>query len=213
MLAQAEDLLSANCLAALTPHTNQYLYYRNDHHWTSLGAYVAYLELSDELGYTPISLDSFTRVSVADDFLGTTHSSAGLPFTSFDSIDLYRYEGDEDYTVEVVMGDTVQKLDGLYDLTKLGSKDKYSVFLGGNYSHVRVTKDGDAEREKLVIIKDSFANSLLPFLARHYRILAVDPRYKTGGLQTIANEVDLALVLCGMQTLTEATFFAPLLRK
>jgi hypothetical protein len=57
------------------------------------------------------------------------------------------------------------------------------------------------------VIKDSFANSLLPFLAQHYRITAVDPRYYTGKLQPLLQNADTVLALCGMQTLTQSPFF------
>ena len=58
----------------------------------------------------------------------------------------------------------------------------------------------------LLLIKDSFANSLLPFLARHYRILAIDPRYNASGIRSLTEEAEQVLVLCGMQTLQQTPF-------
>ena len=96
---------------------------------------------------------------------------------------------------------------GLYDEEKLSSHDQYSLFLGGNCGLLQIDLGEADTRPTLLVIKDSFANSLLPFLARHYRITAVDPRYYTGKLQPLLQNTDTVLTLCGMQTLTQSPFF------
>lgn len=191
--------------------TEDACWYRTDHHWTAAGAYFAYVRLSRSLGYTPLPADAFTVEVVSDSFLGSSAAAAGFPAISPDTVSVWRHPDEGEF--RVMRDGTPAPFGGLYDTEKLQGSDQYAVFLGGNCGVLTVDRGEADTRPVLLVIKDSFANSLLPFLAQHYRILAVDPRYKTGGLQTIANEVDLALVLCGMQTLTEATFFAPLLRK
>lgn len=187
------------------------VYFKTDHHWTTLGAYVAYVELADELGYEPLSLDKFRREVISEEFFGTTHSSAGLSFVSPDTLELFRYEGDDAYTVEIVNGNVAQNIGGLYDLSKLDTKDKYSVFLSGNPAHMRVSK-GDGEREKLVIIKDSFANSLVPFLAIHYDLEIIDVRYFTDSIYGFINEngIDNVLVLYNADSMATSDALARL---
>ena len=67
-------------------------------------------------------------------------------------------------------------------------KDKYKVFFGGNYGQV-VIKGGCDNGKTLLIIKDSFANSLAPFLTADYEtIIMLDLRYSTGSAQSVIDE-------------------------
>lgn len=178
---------------------DRYVWYRTDHHWTSEGAYEAYVALGDKLGYTPYPLSHFTPTPVADDFYGTTYSSSGLYSTPPDTITYYRFEGDEKYTVENML--TGHVLNGFYDTDLLGTKDKYSSFIGGNNAHV-VVHNGE-EKPTLVLIKDSFAHSVVPFLALHYRLEIIDLRSFTGSVAALVEETEASdvLILYGADSL------------
>lgn len=175
------------------------IWYKTDHHWTALGAYHAYCYLGKSLGYSPYSLEDFERVVVCDDFLGSGYSlTGGLSFTR-DKIELFRYSGDGDYLVTV---DGRVRTEGLYEFSKLNAKDKYGIFLGGNYGQVTIT--GEEERERLLIIKDSYANSLVTFLARHFDIEMIDLRYFSGDRAELLRAIESAdrvLILQGLDTL------------
>jgi hypothetical protein len=80
--------------------------------------------------------------------------------------------------------------------------------LGGNYATLTVDQGESDTRPTLLLIKDSFANALMPFLARHFRILAVDPRYAKPDFDVLFQKADRALLLCGLGTLTEGSFLA-----
>ena len=181
----------------------KYVFYRTDHHWTSLGAYCTYRRLGASLGYFPIELANFSPQEVCTDFFGTTYSAALLPLVSPDTITLLRYDGDTELKVTDVM--TERELT-LYDFSALEGSSKYDVFLGGNRAILRIESQN---RPELVIIKDSFANSLIPLLAAHYNITAVDPRYLRAPLdETLASlyaahRPDHILILFGIDTLTE----------
>ena len=131
-------------------------------------------------------------------------------FIISDRIELLRYDGDDElFTVDY---DTGKVYEGVYRYEYGDKKDKYSVFLGGNHGHIGVDREGK-KRETMVVIKDSFANSALPFLAHHYRILAIDPRYcQKIDLAALAATCDRALILCGMETLTQVPFLSALLK-
>ena len=79
--------------------------------------------------------------------------------------------------------------EGLYWEEYLGKKDKYSTFLGGNHS-VDVIRNSDVKSErKLMILKDSYANSMIPFLATNFsEIHVVDLRYYAQNLYTYIDE-------------------------
>ncbi|MBQ7847499.1 MAG: hypothetical protein IJ344_04350, partial [Clostridia bacterium] len=67
---------------------------------------------------------------------------------------------------------------------------------------VRITKEGE-ERPTLLVIKDSFAHSALPFLAREFDLITVDVRHKNFTLPTLLEEgeIDGGLVLMNEETL------------
>lgn len=190
--------------------TDDAKWYRTDHHWTAEGAYFAYVKLSRYLKYVPFPESDFLPEAASESFLGTSAAAAGFPRITPDTVRVWRYDGDQSY--RVLRDGKPAAFTGLYDGEKLLGSDQYSLFLGGNCGTLQIDLGEGDTRPTLLVIKDSFANSVLPFLARHYRILAIDPRYRTGALSTFAKKADAALVLCGMQTLTEAPFFAPLLR-
>ena len=187
----------------------EYAWFRTDHHWTSRGAYAAYASLSHGMGYETFPENAFSVESVGDGFFGTLHSKSGGAMGDADRVELFRYIGDTEYTVTVE--ETGKSFFGFYDLSALNSKDKYRVFIGGNYPIVTVRSSKETGRERLLLVKDSYSNSLVPFLARHYDITMVDPRYYTGDWENLIAEADRVLILQGIDTIatTRLTFYLP----
>ena len=181
------------------------IWYKTDHHWTTAGAFIAYAAISKQLGIEPVGIESFRIDRVSSEFFGTSFSRVGGIWGTADSINLYRYNGDDAYTLRIPQTNTVKK--GFYAWEALDGKDKYSVFLGGNYGVMTVVKDGGEERKKLTLIKDSYANSVIPFLAIHYDITVIDPRYYTGDISEILSDTDRVLVLLGADTLATTPMF------
>lgn len=187
------------------------VWYKTDHHWTTLGAYHAYAALGELCGYAPAAQDSFTLELAADDFLGTTYSASGFNWVEGEEMYFWRYPGDEAYTVEVLANDEVIKtLDGFYDRSYLEKKDKYAAFLSSNNAHMRVSNGED--KPTLLLIKDSFAHSLVPFLAQHYNLEILDLRYyrKTVASFLETHEVDRILILCGLDSLATSDLLTAL---
>ena len=154
------------------------LYYRTDHHWTTLGAYYAYVEIIKSFkddGFEPLPLSAFEYETASDSFYGTTWSKAGMKWISPDNIYYFRYEGDTEITTKIA--DTGKILNGFYDRDYLEVKDKYSSFLSGNNARVDIFWAERLNRPKLLLIKDSFAHAVVPFLAYHYDIVMLDLRY------------------------------------
>ena len=196
-LPQNTDLTPALREAAMDGKS---MFYRTDHHWTTEGAYLAYVHLAPSLGIEPYDIASFTPVTATEAFLGSSFARAGISHTPPDTITLYRYEKDSRYTV--INGETGERVHTLYDMASLSGDDPYEVFLGGNYARLSVTDDAHPEKPTLLLFKDSFANALVPFLARHFQLILVDPRYEQQGASAICEEVhaDRVLILFGADT-------------
>ena len=184
-LAEQLGLTAPNLYDGLCEGNN---YYRTDHHYNVYGAYQAYSLLGDMLGYTPKELDFFKAEKVSDDFCGTSMRTSGFYLAPRDEITLLRYDGDEDYTI-IADGKEIP----LYDMSRLSTTDQYSVFLGGNHARVDISK-GEG-RQKLLVIRDSFADSIAPFLALHYDLVMLDLRYFTNSVQQIVRNENIQQVL------------------
>ena len=183
----------------------EYVYYKTDHHWTSVGAYRAYEVLAKRMGLTPYREDLFDIQCISKNFYGTTHSKSLLQVTTPDEIYLYRYSGDEKLRIIDSNNSSIEDtLYSFYDMSVINEnqKDKYKVFLSGNTDLLHI-KNEDTDLPKLLLIKDSFANSLIPFLALHYDIDVIDLRYyKSSVIDYMGeNNFDAVLLLYGIDTL------------
>ncbi len=174
----------------------KYIYYRGDHHLTSLGSYYLYTALADTLGFEPFFAEDFTCGVVKSDFSGT--DARKMLVAANDKIALFRYKGDGDFLLENL--DSGEKYSGLYNFDALGTFDPYGVFPIANAGRVRITKNGE-KREKLLLIADSYGDSLAPFLARHFDIDMVDVRYYGKSVKELKEESDKILICFGMDTL------------
>lgn len=151
-------------------------YYKTDHHWTTPAAFAAYKELGGVLGYIPTEESNFKKTEY-EDFYGTTYSSSGYFLAKPDTLLLWE-QGDESsgVTVEIYEGESVEEYDSMFFEEHLTEPDMYPVFLDGNHSLVKI-KNPQAQG-KLLVIKDSYAHALVPFLAENYgEIVMIDMRY------------------------------------
>jgi len=148
------------------------VYYQTDHHWTTRGAYYAYCEVMRSFGMGDAILpeDAFDRKTVSQAFYGTAWSAGGMKFVSPDTIEFW-LKGNEDSFLVTADG---KAIDGFYSYGYLDQKDQYSAFLDGTHDVVTVTKADGMPRPKLLMLKDSFANSLAPFLAQHFDLVLLN---------------------------------------
>lgn len=170
---------------------SEYIYYRTDHHWTSRGAYYAYEKWAEVMGFNPFPMEKFDIVLASDQFYGTIHSKLNYKIKP-DNIYLYKLKEDMNYSLTYNLD--VQS-DSLYDLEKLKAKDKYSVYMGGNNAIVEVKTDNKNAR-KLLVIKDSFAHSFVPFAVNHYETTyMVDLRYYNGSISDLIEDNGITDIL------------------
>ena len=157
----------------LAQHAGEPIYYRTDHHWTTLGAYYGYCAAAEALGLTPVPLENYSPRRVSDSFYGTVYSSSGVRWVRPDSIDIYVPEDG----VTLIRYDRPEGTESpVYDLSRLEEKDQYSMFLGGNVSRLTIRTGHDGMR--LLVLRDSYADCELPFFFAHCsEIHVLDLRY------------------------------------
>ena len=150
-------------------------FFRTDHHWTVYGAFAAYQAWARSVGLTPLQMEDYTAKTVSADFLGTLYSKANLPWIQPEKLEIF--EPKQKNPCQVTAENGKIKLNSLYDSSFLEGRDKYSYFLGGNHPVTEVTTSVKNGRN-LLILKDSYAHSFVPFLTAHFEtITLVDPRY------------------------------------
>lgn len=168
-------------------------FYRTDHHWTTAGAYAGYAALMEGMGQTVHPLGELTQVS--DSFYGTTWSKAGAYWVPGDSIEI----AVSDEGVSVTNNFDGTPVEGqLYNYENLEKKDKYTFFLGGNQPLCIVNSEKEGAEGKLLVIRDSFSDSLAPFLTQNFEeIHLMDLRYYKApiGQYLQQNQIDSVLVL------------------
>lgn len=185
----------------LMDHNDEYIYYKTDHHWTSAGACLAYDVWSERTGGEVETEDGLVKNVVSDKFRGSLYSKILDADSAYDEIWTYGLQkddafGSKDCTVTI---DEKQQLDSIYDDEMLQKKDKYAYFLSGNYGQVHIQNQKAASKAKgknILIIKDSFANSFVPFVTQDYEnIYMVDLRYYNGDMKSYLQEHNITDVL------------------
>lgn len=178
----------------LWSHKEELVFYRTDHHWTSLGAFYGSSSLLATLGKTPImQRTDFLPETVSREFQGTLYSTSGVHWLEPDTMEFWvPAEGLEVTSWRSGQAEAAE----LYDRSYLEKKDKYSAFLGGNQP-LCVIKNGSGTG-KLLLIRDSYSDSLAPFLACYFQeVHLLDLRhYRLSAAQYAAeNEIDAIVVL------------------
>lgn len=171
------DIEKINTVDLLDSKNKEYIYYKTDHHMTILGSYYVYKEMEKVLGFEGIDLKKFKKERVSDDFYGSLHSKLNINSLDKDLVELLKGSiPDENIHVRKISADVVQNFNSIYFKDMLKKKDKYGVFLGLNEPIVDINT-GIRNGKKLLIFKDSYANSIATLLYNHYeKITLVDMR-------------------------------------
>ncbi|MBC6696461.1 hypothetical protein H9L25_06745 [Terrisporobacter mayombei] len=160
----------------LNNHKDEYIFYKTDHHWTSLGAFYSYEKLAEDMGLKKKPDDYYNVQLVSNDFFGALSSKSGYDVKEGDKVQVYIPAKNEKYIV-VNYVEEQEKSASLYSSEALEKKDNYEVFLKGNHPLVKI-KTSAKNDKTLLIFKDSYANSFIPFLTNDFsKIIVVDPRY------------------------------------
>lgn len=179
------------------------MFYQTDHHWTSHGAYYAYQEIANHFNFDYINRNNFNIIEVSDSFYGTHYSKTNDYQRLPDKMYVYHYNN----SLTVYYQDKNIYTNSMYEYSYLDKKDKYAMFLDNNHSLIIITNNNIDSEEELIVIKDSYANSLIPFLVNHYKkVHVIDPRYYNQKISDYVNAnpniVD-GLILYNMDTIED----------
>ena len=157
-------------------------YYKTDHHWNTAGAFAGYRTYMDSVGREARGESEFT-VETHPDFRGSTYSRSALWLTPGEDLELWQGSGN----LTVTNAETGEPHAGVFYRERLEEADMYTAFLDGNHSLVRITNP--EKTGKLLVIRDSYANSLGCFLAESYgEVVLVDLRYYVNAVSELAAE-------------------------
>ncbi|HBR01154.1 MAG TPA: hypothetical protein DD738_00910 [Ruminiclostridium sp.] len=183
-----DSISSVNVYDALNSHTDEYIYFRTDHHWTALGAYYAYASWMESTGRQPTALEDFETIDIGD-FLGSSytktldeslkknpdHIIAYKPFTGYEYL---MYDNGREKKADIIDMQYANEI-----------TDKYLAFMSSGGANWSVVKTDVHNGKKIMVVKDSFGNAFVPFLLPHYEeIYVVDPRFYN--VSTTGNIVD-----------------------
>lgn len=193
--AALEGVETVDLLGALSAHAGEDIFYRTDHHWTTLGACYGCAALMEALGRGAETPDrgAFSPETLSDGFNGTLYSQSGVHWLEPDTMEAWVREDGLSVTS---WRSGVPEEAPLYQRSFLERKDKYSAFLGGNQPLCVIRSETGTGR--LLLIRDSYADALAPFLALHFQeVHLLDLRYYRGSAAAYAaeNGVDGIVVL------------------
>ncbi len=173
----SSGITSVNSYDILNSHKDEYIYFRSDHHWTALGAYYGYSAFMETKNEKTVPLENYQTVQI-DNFLGSSYSKTMDKSIENNPDTIYAYIPYVNYKYEMHhwnKSSEAKVIDMKYAETK---RDKYLVFLSGGDSTWAVIKTENKNGKKLLVIKDSYGNTFVPFLLPHYEeIYVVDPRF------------------------------------
>ncbi|MGI6017917.1 MAG: DHHW family protein [Marvinbryantia sp.] len=195
----------------LTAHTNEQLYYRTDHHWTTAAARHVYKVWAEKIGLSIVPDEGYTQEILTDEFYGTIEAKVNTKVQA-DTLTAWKPLKPVPYTV-ILNRDETNVKESLYDLSYLDTRDKYAVYFGGNQPLIEIDTEAESNR-RLLVIKDSYAHCFVPFAVQDFAaVTMIDLRYFNESLSEYmhANEFTDVLVLYNASGFAEDTSIGKLL--
>lgn len=181
-----ESIVKVDAYSEIRKHTDEYIYFRTDHHWTQLGAYYAYVAFCKALELKPYTLDQFETGTI-EGFVGSMYTyTANYPQSSVlknNPDTLHFYRPIREFTSRIYTDsrmDESSAYSGYVVSGKVTNKNKYLAFISGDTPLMHIKTDV-GNGKKIIVIKESYGNAFVPFLVNHYEeIYVVDPRKYSG---------------------------------
>lgn len=177
----------------LRAHAREPVFYRTDHHWTTRGAFYGGQALLNSLNKEPLKEDDFTVKTVSTNFNGTLYSQSGIHWLTPDTME---YWVEEDGLRVTSWRSGQPEAGKLYETEYLAQKDQYSSFLGGNQPLCVIRNETIQDGGKLLLIRDSYADALAPFLAQRFsEVHLLDLRYYRASPAQYAEENGIGTIV------------------
>jgi hypothetical protein len=181
-----ESIVTVDAYSEIRKHTDEYIFFRTDHHWTQRGAYYAYVAFCKSLDLEPFSLDEFETGTI-EGFVGSMYSfTANYPQSSVlkenpDTVHYYRpIRNFKSRIYTDARMDESTAYNGYVIASKVSNNNKYLAFISGDTPLMHIRTDV-GNGKKIAVIKESYGNAFVPFLVNHYEeIFVIDPRKYSG---------------------------------
>jgi hypothetical protein len=180
----------------LHQHRDEYIYFRTDHHWTTLGAYYAYNVFIWQEGKTANSLDSYEKV-VFENFRGSFYTQSGVASLGENPDTVVAYKPISTNRMELVnkRGEETE-YNIITDVSTWSATSKYSTFIGGDNIFSHISNPDISDGSSILVVKESYGNAFVPFLVDHYQdVYVIDYRYYTGTVSELVDTYDIGTVL------------------
>lgn len=179
---------TVNIYDTLVSHKSEYIYYRTDHHWTALGAYYAYEEYCRAAGLTPVPLSDYEEKDYGK-FLGSFYNDSNKNKKLEKHADkLIAYQ--PSYSTTMEFKDTKGNMINwplVNDVSNYAPSYKYASFAGGDNPYTRVVNNDKKDNSVCVVVKESFGNAMIPFIAGNYhKVYVIDYRTWKGSISEFA---------------------------
>lgn len=175
--AMSDDIVKVDAYSHLSRHTDEYIYFRTDHHWTARGAYYAYEAFceSANLECKPLSAHETGRL---DDFVGSmyryTHSENLKNNPDYVEVFYPTVEASGQYYSTPAMTDG--KNLRIISTSITDESSKYMAFIQGDKPLIKMTSACGSDR-KILLVKESYGNAFAPFLLENFgEVYVLDPR-------------------------------------
>lgn len=188
----------------LRAHKGEHIFSYTDHHWAPLGAYYAAKVFAEDAGVDFTPLSEFTQGEVKD-YVGTMYSFSGDPAVKNNPETFVYYMPPEGYEAEFItyklsngktVGESAPAKRDFFRSFPDGSGAAYCTFMGGDALTVKVTETGGTPGRKVLVVKDSFGNALIPALFGSFEEVHVtDFRYFPHGLLDYVRKNDITDLL------------------
>ena len=201
----SDKVTTLNIYPKLYSSRDSYIYYKNDHHWTSYGAYLCYNASIRKMGYNPVEYNNYNVIPVNDSFYGTYYSKVLYNNYGPDRIDRFETAGVNVTEVTIQTGTETLSYPDMYFEEYLEKKDKYSYFLSNAMNPIVTIKTDLPTENKLLLIKDSYAQCYVPFLTQHYSEITMVDMRSVFSLDSVVNtdEYDQILFLYNYSSFVE----------
>lgn len=186
-----EGVKAADCLGVMTEHADEYMFYRTDHHWTSLGAYYASVAFCNANDVIPYALDTYESVTKTD-FLGTLYNFAGGPSVLKENLD-YTVGRFPHIGYSMVAGNS----GAWYNASAINPNYKTyaGMFISGDNPLTVITSE-NKNGKTLMVFKESYGNAFVPYMIDYYeQVVVVDIREQTKGVGALIEQYGVTDVL------------------
>lgn len=166
------DIRTINAFNILRNFSDEYIFCRTDTKWTAYGAYCVYRTAIQKLGFIPVSYDKFTIEHISADFKGNLYNRSQYETEKSDFIDIYYSDSINIQNITAYDENLNPTSRQLYEKSLINSSYMYNIYLGEDIPAIKIKTDVN-NNKKLLVIKDDYADCLIPFLTQHYSEITV----------------------------------------